>query len=179
MRVHVTTERRNALAGLRGLALSALLLGFIASPSLALSMTGTYTDMVGGSLGITGSIPELVAGLAGSPGSGRVGDFPNVTNPGDIAAFSNTVPVPFSLPGDTFLFIDGKLKLGGSVKTSGSPVTTAFVLGTKHTPDLFFADGHVRQSGPSPASLLLFGATLVGLGLVVRRRMGRATTSSV
>lgn len=233
MKDRATMEGRNTLMGLLGVALSAWLFGFTASPAMALSITGTYTDILSGSLGTTGPITGLVTGLGSSRGS-SLGSGPNVTTLGDnfwsttlgtgitadgfgtradnatgvtlnsssnffaqdqvgdfskyrvthwAAAFStNTAPVIFSLSGDdhAFLFIDGKRGLDdGGVEAIGAPVATAFALAGKHRLDLFFADAHVRQSGPEPARLLLFGATLVGLGAIVRRRMRAAATPSV
>ena len=107
------------------------------------------------------------------------------------AAFSNTAPVNFSLAADdhAFLYVDGKLVLDdGGIKSIGAGfVTTAFAVTGNHTLDLFFADVHVEQSGltfscagcvddptstaPEPATLVLFGTTLVGLGAVIRRHL--------
>jgi fibro-slime domain-containing protein len=106
------------------------------------------------------------------------------------AAFSNTTTVNFSLSADdhAFLYVDGKLVLDdGGIKGIGNGhVTTAFSVTGDHTLDLFFADVHVVQSGltfscdgcvdststaPEPATLVLFGTTLVGLGAVIRRHL--------
>jgi hypothetical protein len=77
-------------------------------------------------------------------------------------------------------FIDGKFGLDdGGVKATGAPGGTAAALSGKHGLDLFFADANVRQSGFEAARLLLFGATLVGLGAVVRRRMRGDATPKV
>jgi fibro-slime domain-containing protein len=107
------------------------------------------------------------------------------------ASFSNAAPVNFSLQADdhAFLYIDGVLVLDdGGIKgiSDTAPVTTLYTLTGNHTLDLFFADVHVVQSGinfscdgcadptsavPEPATLVLFGTTLVGLGSVLRRRL--------
>jgi hypothetical protein len=108
------------------------------------------------------------------------------------AAFSHSAPVTFSLAaGDhAFLYVDGKLVLddGGLKGIDAGPVTTAFSVTGKHTLGLFFSDVHVELSGitfscegcldptstapaPEPVTLVLFGTTLVGLGVVLRRRM--------
>jgi len=107
------------------------------------------------------------------------------------AAFSNTTTVNFSLAADdhAFLYVDGKLVLddGGIKGISFGPVATAFSVTGNHTLDLFFADVHAVQSAltfscagcvddststaPEPATLVLFGTTLVGLGAVIRRQL--------
>jgi hypothetical protein len=230
MKDRATMARCNTLMGILGLALWAWLFGFTASAT-ALSIRGTYTDIVGGSLGTTGPIPESATGLGGPLGS--IGGFPNVTTLENIfwstalgtgvtahgsrtradnatrstlnssskffaqgqvgdfttyvvtqwaGAFSSTAPVVFSLSGHdhALLFIDGKLgRDDGGVKAIGAPIATAAAFTGEHGLDLFVADAHARQSGPEPARLLLFGATLVGLGAVVRRRMRGAPTPSV
>ncbi len=235
-------NQRGALLTVLGLALSGWLFGFTASPALALSITGTYTDTAFGSAGTGGSIDGLTPGLVGPIGSPLVGGFPNTTTLGNnfwsttlgtgvtadgfgtrvdsnvsvnlpltfgtsffaqgqvndatkylavhwTAAFSNVAPVTFTLSADdhAFLFIDGLLVLDdGGIKPIGAGVATAYTLTGDHVLDLFFADVHVTQSGitfscdgcldptspvPEPATLLLFGSTLVGIGAVVRRRM--------
>ena len=107
------------------------------------------------------------------------------------AAFSNTTTVNFSLAADdhAFLYVDGKLVLddGGIKGISFGSVATAFSVTGNHTLDLFFADVHAVQSAltfscagcvddststaPEPATLVLFGTTLVGLGAVIRRQL--------
>lgn len=200
---------------------------------MALSITGTYSNIGSGSLGTTGPITGLVTGLGEPLGSSLVGGVSNVTTlrsnfwsttlgtgvtaggfgtradnassltphsssnvfaqgqVGDstryldthwAAAFSNAAPRMFLLSGDeqAFLFFDGELLLDdGGLKAPGAPVATAFALTRKHGLDLFFADVHVRQSGPEPARLLVFGVALVGLGALVRRRMRGAATPNV
>jgi hypothetical protein len=109
----------------------------------------------------------------------RVGDFTKYLTSRWAAGLSYTAPVTLSLSGDlhAFPFIDGKLGLDdGGVKATGAAGATAAALTGKHGLDVFFADANGRQSGSEPARLLLFGATLVGRGVVIRRRMrGDAT----
>ena len=151
---------------------------------MALSITGTYSNIVSGSLGTTGPITGLVTGLGEPRGSSLVGGLSNARYLAThwAAAFSNAAPRMFLLSGDeqAFLFFDGELLLDdGGRKAPGAPVATAFALTRKHGLDLFFADVHVRQSGPEPARLLVFGVALVGLGALVRRRMHGAATPNV
>ncbi len=234
-------KKRGGLMVALGLALTAGLFGFAASPAQALSISGTYTDVAFGSAGTGGPVLGLQLGLVGAIGSSLSGGFPPTGSLGNnfwlvgspgvtadgfgtrvdnatgltlpagfatnffaqgqandatkylavhwTAAFSNTAPVTFSLSADdhAFLYVDGKLVLDdGGIKAIGAPVTTAFALTGNHTLDIFFADVHVVQSGitfscegcldaqstvPEPATLVLFGTTLVGLGSVIRRRL--------
>jgi fibro-slime domain-containing protein len=86
---------------------------------------------------------------------------------------------------DAWLFLNNGLVLdNGGVKaiSVANTVTTSLGQGD-YVADLFFADRHQVQSGidficegcldpvPEPATLLLFGTTLAGLGAVVRRRV--------
>jgi len=247
----MTIKRRGARMVAMGLALMGVLFGFAATPALALSISGTYTDIAIGSLGtegaagvnITGFLPNLVqTSLSGgfpvaaatangttymgnsfwNGGSGVSADpigtrtdnltgldlnFPsNFFASGESdnsakflavhwsAAFSNSGPAQFSLQADdhAFLFIDGQLLVDdGGIKDINAPssLQTGTLNATgNHTLDLFFADAFRVQSGiifscdgcqdptstvPEPATLLLFGSTLVGLGSVVRRRLKR------
>jgi hypothetical protein len=126
-------------------------------------------------------------------GQGQVNDSTKYLAAHWTAAFSNSAPVTFSLAADdhAFLYVDGKLVLdAGGIKSIGDtpPPTTLSAIGN-HTLDLFFADVHVSDSGlifscagcssaddptstaPEPATLVLFGTTLVGLGAVIRRQL--------
>ena len=236
-------KKRGGLMVALGLALTAGLFGFAASPAQALSISGTYTDVAFGSAGTGGPVLGFQAGLVGAIGSSLSGGFPPTGSLGNnfwlvgspgvtadgfgtrvdnatgltlpagfatnffaqgqandatkylavhwTAAFSNTLPVTFSLSADdhAFLYVDGKLVLddGGIKGISFGSVATAFSVTGNHTLDLFFADVHAVQSAltfscagcvddststaPEPATLVLFGTTLVGLGAVIRRQL--------
>jgi hypothetical protein len=138
----MTPRRRGATNLALGLVLGASFFGFTATGAHALSISGTYT-----------------------------------------------APVNFSLSADdhAFLFVDGKLVLDdGGIKPLGGGITTTFSVTGSHTLDLFFADVRVEKSGitfscegcadptstaPEPATLVLFGTTLVGIGTVIRRHL--------
>jgi hypothetical protein len=152
MKDHTAMEGRNILLGLLALALPAFLFGFIASPAMALSITSTYTEVVSASLGTPSPIMEA-GRLGGQLGSSLVAGFPKATVLGN--SFWPAMPS----------FDDG------GIKAMGAPVGTGGALTGTHRFDVFFADAWVRQSWTEPAPLLLFGGTLVGLGLIVRRRM--------
>jgi len=107
------------------------------------------------------------------------------------AAFSNPGAVTFSIASDdhAFLYIDGGLFLdNGGVKaiTDTQAAPKVFNVAGNHTLELFFADVQTIQSAltfscagcedptstvPEPATLALFGTTLVGLGVVIRRHL--------
>jgi hypothetical protein len=160
----VTLKRRGAVMIGLGLALIGGLLGIAVTPAQALSISGTYTDIAFGSAGTGGAILGLQPGLVGSS---LVNGFPTGilgNNFWSVAQGSGISPDAF----------------GTRV------VTTAFSVAGNHTLDLFFADVHVKQSGitfscdgcvdststaPEPATLVLFGTTLVALGAVIRRHL--------
>ena len=69
-------KKRGGLMVALGLALTAGLFGFAASPAQALSISGTYTDVAFGSAGTGGAVLGFQAGLVGAIGSSLSGGFP-------------------------------------------------------------------------------------------------------
>jgi PEP-CTERM motif len=156
----------------------------IGSPGVTADGFGTRVD---NAAGLTLNFPTNFFG------QGQVDDSTKYLAAHWTAAFSNSAPVTFSLAADdhAFLYVDGKLVLdAGGIKSVGdAPPPATFSAIGNHTLDLFFADVHVSGSGlifscagcssvedptstaPEPATLVLFGTTLVSLGVVLRRRM--------
>ena len=93
--------------------------------------------------------------------------------------------VLLSADDDAWLFLNGARVLdNGGIKAIGLSTTDTEILPPgNYVLDLFFADRFQTQSGivfacegcldpvPEPATLLLFGTTLAGIGAVIRRRM--------
>ncbi len=150
----------------------------------------------GGGLHVDAAInfgSNFFAGAVGTTPGGNDSTFYRAVH--WTSLFSAPGPVSFTLAADdhAWLFIDGVLRVddGGIKAIGGAQPSGPLALGPgNHTLDLFFADAFTFQSGviltadgvaepisnvPEPATLILLGTTLVGLGSVMRRRMSAST----
>ncbi len=196
-------KRRHTLVGLLGAPLLACLFGLSASPAMALSTTATQVEIESDSaspttvlaigaggvsgLGVVGGFPNGTS-LGHSFWSTRLGTEDS-SKYRAAASFSSAASVVVSPSVDpAFLFIDAEIALDGGVEAIGATVATTFAMTGKHRLDPLFADLNFRRStiwfgwagcvdatanAPEPTRLLLFGAALVGLGAIVRRRIRR------
>jgi len=163
--------------------------------------TGVRSDAVtGGVLGGGAFASNFFSGAAGCAGADNSCGYRAVHWIGAFSVIGAPVTISLTADDDAWLFLNGSLALdnGGVKALSLATTTTALLAVGDYTLDLFFADRHRLQAGiafscqdadngaigtcadlvvndlepiPEPATLLLFGTTLAGLGAVMRRRM--------
>jgi fibro-slime domain-containing protein len=144
---------------------------------------------------------SFFSGAAGCAGTNNSCGYRAVHWIGAFSVVGAPVTISLTADDDAWLFLNGSLALdNGGVKASSPATTTPGSLGVgDYILDLFFADRHQMQAGitfscggagtcvdlavvdlepgvdldpiPEPATLLLFGTTLAGLGAVLRWRM--------
>lgn len=148
--------------------------------------TGVRADnFVGGVLGGVGTFETNFFAPEGGPNNQNGYRAVHWTGAFQVGVGGATVSL--TADDDAWLFLNGALVLdnGGVKATSLATTDTQNLAPGVYTVDLWFADRHQVQSGliftcegcsdlepvPEPATLLLFGTTLAGLGAVVRRRM--------
>jgi len=161
--------------------------GFVSADlSVGGGVTNTRSDaFVGNVLGGVGTFETNF--FAPEGGANNANGYRSVHWTGAFQVGVGGATVSLTADDDAWLFLNGALVLdnGGVKATSLATTDTQNLAPGVYTVDLWFADRHQVQSGiiftcegcsdlepvPEPATLLLFGTTLAGLGAVVRRRM--------
>ncbi len=163
--------------------------GGIVSVDASVGVGGVRVDnSVGNVLGGAAFGTNFFANNAASDGGAN--GFRAVHWTGVLAITPATV-LSLSADDDAWLFLNGNLVLDNGGVKALSLATTSTITGLaagNYTVDLFFADRNTVQSGiafsvidpiPEPATLLLFGTTLAGLGAMIRRRLKGQPVSEV